>query len=322
MWCSLTVLKIRTVLRQNQVHRVRRLSEPLHDVQEHYGSHPRKRSYPSRSMPDNPLTPSGALNSPIGGQYMALLGIDPASTACKDTQLTSRPPVLDENLGIGGNISINEKKLPATENTVGDVEAIRSSREPSNDPTTEPWGQEGEGQQKNPGRMIPYVLISPRRTREERSLVAMDEEPATMNEAQNRKDAELWREAAKKELTSIKANVTWDLVELPAGRSAIDSKWVFKIKRDATGNVERYKARLVARGFMQRYGVDFAETFAPVAKFASIRVVLAIAAVEDLELHQLDVDTAFLNGDLKEEIYMKQPAGFEEPGREHLVCRL
>jgi len=170
--------------------------------------------------------------------------------------------------------------------------------------------------------MVPYVLISPRRTREESAPAGLCEEPATMSEAKGREDAELWREAAKKELASIKANNTWDLVELPPGRRAIDSKWVFKIKRDAVGKVERYKARLVARGFMQKYGVDFEETFAPVAKFSSIRVLLAIAAAEDLELHQLDVDTAFLNGDLKEEIYMKQPSGFEKPGQEHLVCRL
>ena len=262
----------------------------------------------------------GPLNSPSGGQYMARLGVEPAPAACVGTQQTPRPPVLDPNISNQSNIS-HAKKIPDDANSVEteDPGIDEERSEKTQTLASESRSVETQGQQK---RMVPYVLISPRRTRVDRTLVAMSDEPVTMSEAQSRKDAELWREAAKKELASIMANGTWDLVELPAGRLPIDSKWVFKIKRDAAGNIERYKARLVARGFMQQHGVDFAETFAPVAKFTSIRVLLAIAAAEDLELHQLDVDTAFLNGDLKEEIYMKQPLGFEEPGREHLVCRL
>ena len=100
---------------------------------------------------------------------------------------------------------------------------------------------------------------------------------------------------------------------LPRGRKAISSKWVFKVKETAEGLIERYKARLVAKGFLQKYGVDFEETFAPVAKFTSIRIILSIAAQYKLVLHQMDVKTAFLNGLLEEEIYMKQPEGFVDP---------
>jgi hypothetical protein len=86
--------------------------------------------------------------------------------------------------------------------------------------------------------------------------------------------------------------------------------------------VERYKARLVERGFTQTYGVDYNETFAPVAKFTSIRSILALAALEDMDIHQMDVKIAFLNGELEEEIYMEQPQGFVHQGGEHLVCKL
>src|SRR5579875_989961 len=118
------------------------------------------------------------------------------------------------------------------------------------------------------------------------------------------------------------ANGTWKLAPLPKDRKSVGCKWVFKTKKDALGNVMRYKARLVARGFSQVEGVDFHETFAPVAKFTTIRCILAIGAAMDLEIHQMDVKTAFLNGELEEDIYMDQPQGFVEEGTQHLVCKL
>jgi len=123
-------------------------------------------------------------------------------------------------------------------------------------------------------------------------------------------DAKQWQAAAHDEMTSlIKASVF-----CPVPRSAarvVSSKWVFKVKRQSDGSIERYKARLVARGFSQKPGIDYDETFAPVAKFQSIRLLLALAAMHDLELHQMGVKTAFLYGSLEELVFMEQPEGFE-----------
>ena len=126
----------------------------------------------------------------------------------------------------------------------------------------------------------------------------------------------------KEELALMKSNDVWDLVDLPKGRKTIENKWVLKIKCNADGSIERYKARLVAKGYIQQEGIDYQDTFSSVVRFASIHLILAIVAQLDLELHQMDVKTAFLNGELNEEIYMEQPEGFIVEGQEHKVCKL
>jgi transposase InsO family protein len=137
-------------------------------------------------------------------------------------------------------------------------------------------------------------------------------EPKSFRQAMSGPDANKWYEAAAVEMQAHLDNGTWELVKLPAGRKAIGSKWVFKIKRNADGSIERYKARLVAQGFSQRPGIDFTETFAPTTKWAALRSIFALAAFEDLELESVDISNAYLNGELKDvEIYMKQPEGFE-----------
>ena len=135
-------------------------------------------------------------------------------------------------------------------------------------------------------------------------------------------DARQWEQAMEEEYDAHMANGTWELEPLPEGRKSVGCKWVFRTKRDALGQVLRYKARLVAKGFTQVEGVDFHETFAPVAKFITIRCMLALGAALDLEIHQMDVKTAFLKPFLKEDIYMDQPKGFEQLGREKLKCKL
>ncbi|KAL0559465.1 hypothetical protein IC582_004076 [Cucumis melo] len=114
----------------------------------------------------------------------------------------------------------------------------------------------------------------------------------------------------------------WDLVELPKESKRVGCKWVFKTKRDSNGNIERYKARLVAKGYTQKDGIDYKETFSPVSKKDSLRIIMTLVAHYDLELHQMDVKTAFLNGNLDEKVFMDQPEGFMVEGKEHMVCKL
>lgn len=147
-------------------------------------------------------------------------------------------------------------------------------------------------------------------------------EPQNYKEAISDSHKEEWKRAMQEEMQSLHENHTYELVELPKGRRALKNKWVYRIKTEDSSSKPRYKARLVVKGFRQEKGIDFEEIFSPVVKMSSIRVVLGLAAVQDLEIEQLDVKTAFLHGDLDEEIYMEQPEGFKVPGKENLVCRL
>src|SRR5579871_5854511 len=146
------------------------------------------------------------------------------------------------------------------------------------------------------------------------------EEPQTLQEAINHPThGKQWEEAIQYEYKSLIDNQTWKFVPLPKGRLIVGCKWIFRYKLGADGTIQRFRARLVAKGFTQTYGVDYNETFAPVAKLPSLRLLLAIAVIEDLEIYQMDVSSAFLLVDLEEEIYMDQPEGYEKG---NLVCRL
>ena len=153
-------------------------------------------------------------------------------------------------------------------------------------------------------------------------LLTEEGEPSTLQEAMSSSDASQWMAAMQEEMEALHKNKTWELVPLPQGRKAIGNKWVFKIKRNSDDQVERFRARLVVKGYAQKEGIDFNEIFSPVVRLTTIRVVLAMCATFNLHLEQLDVKTAFLHGDLEEEIYMLQPEGFEEQGKRNLVCRL
>src|ERR1700761_2587921 len=134
---------------------------------------------------------------------------------------------------------------------------------------------------------------------------------AVTEEETMKEDAPEWQKAKLSELQSLKDTNTYAIVNSPEGRKIIRSRWVHRKKFDSEGNLSRFKSRVVVKGFEQILGLDYFETFASVVRFATLRVLLAKAAEEDLEVHQMDVDTAFLNGKLSEEIYMEFPDDFE-----------
>ena len=142
------------------------------------------------------------------------------------------------------------------------------------------------------------------------------DDPNSFKEAMSSEYSHKWIEAMEEELKSMSTNKVWDLVEIPDGAKKVGCKWVYKTKYDSKGKIEQFKARFVAKGFTQREGIDYTETFSPVSKKDSFRIVMALVAHFDLELHQMDVKIAFLNGDLHENVYMAQLEGFVMEGKE------
>ena len=166
-----------------------------------------------------------------------------------------------------------------------------------------------EGNRYQVVSIIPFVL-------------QVKDDPKTYKEAIASRDTSFWKDAIKDEMDLIMSNYTWELINLPPASKPIGCKWVFRKKYHTDGMLHTYKAKLVAKGFQQKEGIDYFDTYAPVARITSIRVIFALASIYDLYVHQMDVKTAFLNGDLNEEVYMEQPEGFVLPGHEHKVCKL
>ncbi|CAL9000577.1 unnamed protein product [Prunus brigantina] len=144
-------------------------------------------------------------------------------------------------------------------------------------------------------------------------------EPSSFQEA---KTQLIWQKAMREELKALDENQTWSIVKLPKGKKVVGCRWVYKTKFNSDGSIERHKARLVAKGFTQTFGVDYKETFAPVAKMNTVRVLLSVAVNNDWPLFQMDVKNAFLHGELEEEVYMSLPPGHPQEKQEGMVCKL
>ena len=174
-----------------------------------------------------------------------------------------------------------------------------------------------ERQTSKPKYLDDYVLMADEEG--DMLLMCLDEEPSNFSEASELKE---WIDACLDELKSIEKNLVWSLVDLPAGTKPIGLRWIFKVKRNSDGSINKYKACLVAKGYVQQHGVDFDEVFAPVARLETIRLLVSIAAMNGWEVHHLDVKTTFLHGELNEIVYVTQPEGFEVKGSEKKVYKL
>ncbi|KAJ9542291.1 hypothetical protein OSB04_028797 [Centaurea solstitialis] len=179
------------------------------------------------------------------------------------------------------------------------------------------------------GKFLEKKFLSFGNTRKDVDLQVVDEEnttpivePEIQHENVEPQSEPIVEEAMKAEMQSMYDNQVWELTDLPQHCRAIGHKWVFKKKTDMDGNVHTFKARLVAKGFTQTHGIDYDETFSPVAMLKSIRILMAISAYFNYEIWQMDVKTAFLNGKLTEDFYMEQPEGFEDPKNPNMVCKL
>ncbi|CAK1594594.1 unnamed protein product [Parnassius mnemosyne] len=212
-----------------------------------------------------------------------------------------REGIQDIPVSPGDNQNISESSFESVE-----------TQEDSNDVTYQPPQIISEDDERN-------ITLRPRRKRnEEANFIELDV-PTTYEEAINCKNSNKWKEAICEELESLKENKTWKLVNRN-NEKTVTSKWVFCVKRNSDGDIERYKARLCARGFTQTKNVDYKETFSPTTRFDSIRIILSLAARENYELQQFDVKTAFLYGELSEDVYMEVPEGVHAEPRK--ICKL
>ena len=151
----------------------------------------------------------------------------------------------------------------------------------------------------------------------------VEDDPINFRQAIESSNSQKWIDAMNEEMKSMKDNDVWDLVPLLEGAKPIGCKWIFKTKKDSKGgNVERYKTRLVAKGFIQKEGIDYKETFSPVSSKDSFRIIITLVTHFNLELYQMDVKTTFLNGDIDETIYMVQPENFVSGDAKQMVCKL
>jgi hypothetical protein len=220
-----------------------------------------------------------------------------------------------------GNVMLDDDSpgevMPITENNDnadGVNDGNNSTDADDNDQSSEEENNETlpPRNRRTPGHLRDFVIGSEALEEEQDlhnlAVYSSIDDPDTYDEASK---SEVWRKAMDAEIEAITKNETWELTTLPSGSKAIGVKWIFKTKYNEKGKIEKHKARLVAKGYTQRYGIDYGEVFAPVARWDTIRSVLALAANNGWNVFQLDVKSAFLHGELDEDIYVEQPLGYQ-----------
>ncbi|KAK9873685.1 hypothetical protein WA026_023685 [Henosepilachna vigintioctopunctata] len=213
--------------------------------------------------------------------------------------------------------SDDDEQYGANDDTNGDSDYIPDCPIPDSRTDQEPRRSKREAKPKKFVDHISYMCA----LNSNQEDLKYSEDPVTVDEALSKWDREQWKAAMEEEYNSFVRNNAWEIAELPKGASVVDSKWVFKKKINSDGSV-RYRARLVARGFSQKSGIDFNETFSPVVRHSSLRLLIAMSVQLNLKIIHLDVMTAFLNGELNETIFMKQPEGFQVSKDINKFCKL
>lgn len=251
------------------------------------------------------------------GKEMVFLGYDNQSKAFRCYNPVTRKVEISRDVTFPGEVGLStEFEIDFQSQKKKGTKEERKEPEVENIPDNEIEEEEIEEEDIQVEQVqIPQRITSrstkgkpPPRLIEEINLTI--EEPKDYEEAMSSKDRNKWIIAMQEEMESLKKNSTWELTDLPEKREAIGCKWVFKVKKNEKGVVQRYKARLVAQGFSQKFGVDFNEVFAPVGRQSTFRTLLSVAGRRKMKVHHLDAKTAFLNGSLEEVIYMNQPPGF------------
>ncbi|KAJ0589411.1 putative RNA-directed DNA polymerase [Helianthus annuus] len=227
------------------------------------------------------------------------------------------------------NIDISDISEIAIEHTVQEEESVPDQEDTTERYVLPPRANRGvppkrySPEKQSKSSRYPMANIAKGNLSEEaKAFVSSLYNEQVPNSVEQALNSENWRDAMKSEMEALMKNDTWEKCVLPLGKKTVGCRWVFTIKHKPDGTIERYKARLVAKGYTQTYGVDYSETFSPVAKIDTIRVLFSIAANEGWPLHQFDVKNAFLHGELKEEVYMEAPPGFNENFKTKEVCRL
>jgi hypothetical protein len=256
---------------------------------------------------------------------------EPAAEPERETE-SDKSESEDENGSEDGSESGSGVEIGKDDDIHGGNDGETAPRSPTVEPETvqhEAWGQRAR---KLPIRLDPGTYVSAQHESQSQSHVSCKADTTMWNESTTYMEPQSYSEAVndplyskectvaiQEEYDSLLKNGAWKLVDLPPNKNLVTCTWAFKAKHDANGNITRFKARLVARGFSQAYGIDYFDTFAPVAKLTTYRVIFGLAAMEQWEIHGMDVITAYLLGKLDEEIYMMQPERFVNG---NAVCRL
>lgn len=233
---------------------------------------------------------------------------DTPGTIERQQYSTSRIPISAHRNSINDSIHAEIRSRHSQQNTPTEERPVTRSMTNSLCPIYDPMS------------LIPTSNTRPRRDRRDIALFSLHDEPQTVKEAKEGKHWKQWQKAMQEEIQALEENNTWTIVDKPPNIKPIKAKWIFKLKLNTDGSIERYKARLVAKGYSQIPNIDYKETFAPVASMTTVRMMLAAAAQNDYDIIQFDIKTAFLYGDLDEEIYMECPEYYDSPKGK--VCKL